>query len=61
MGSYSKFDQVPARLTSGWYALPKNWRDRPLLTMSVAGEYDNPNVMLEYTADPIRPDTTDAT
>ncbi|ATD69094.1 arabinosyltransferase domain-containing protein [Gordonia sp. 1D] len=60
MGSYSKFDQVPARLTSGWYALPKNWRDRPLLTMSVAGEYDNPNVMLEYTADPIGPDTKDA-
>ena len=60
MGTYSKLDQVPARLTSGWYALPKDWRDRPLLTMSVAGEYDNPNVMLEYTADPIGPDTEDA-
>ncbi|MDT0221743.1 arabinosyltransferase domain-containing protein [Gordonia sp. AC31] len=60
MGSYSKLDQVPARLTSGWYALPPDWRDRPLLTMSVAGEYDNPNVMLEYTADPIGPDTRDA-
>ncbi|MDF6102916.1 MULTISPECIES: arabinosyltransferase domain-containing protein [Gordonia] len=60
MGSYSKLDQVPARLTSGWYALPSDWRDRPLLTMSVAGEYDNPNVMLEYTADPIGPDTRDA-
>ncbi|MBD0863061.1 arabinosyltransferase [Gordonia sp. zg691] len=60
MGSYSKLDQVPARLTSGWYALPKDWRDRPLLTMSVAGEYDNPNVMLEYTSDPIGPDTRDA-
>lgn len=60
MGSYSKLDQVPARLTSGWYALPEDWRDRPLLTMAVAGEYDNPNVMLEYTADPIGPDTRDA-
>ncbi|WP_055476830.1 arabinosyltransferase domain-containing protein [Gordonia sp. HS-NH1] len=60
MGSYSKLDQVPARLTSGWYALPPDWRDRPLLTMSVAGEYDNPNVMLEYTAEPIGPDTRDA-
>ncbi|WP_168704500.1 arabinosyltransferase domain-containing protein [Gordonia paraffinivorans] len=60
MGSYSKLDQVPARLTSGWYALPKDWRDRPLLTMSVAGEYNNPNVMLEYTSQPVGPDTRDS-
>ncbi|MET9198767.1 arabinosyltransferase domain-containing protein [Gordonia sp. NPDC003585] len=60
MGSYSLTDQVPARLTSGWYALPPNWRDRPLLTMSVAGEYDNPNLTLQYTSDPIGPATRDA-
>ena len=59
MGSYSKTDQIPAKLTSGWYALPAGWRDRPLLTMSVAGEYDNPNLMLQYTSDPIGPNTRD--
>ncbi|GAC70932.1 arabinosyltransferase domain-containing protein [Gordonia soli] len=60
MGSYSTTDQVPARLTSGWYRLPDEWRDRPLLTFSVAGEYDNPNLLLEYTTDPLGPNTRDA-
>ena len=60
MGSYSTTDQVPAHLTSGWYALPSNFRDRPLLTFSVAGEYDNPNLKLEYTTEKINPRTRDA-
>lgn len=55
LGSYSLTDQVPAHLTSGWYAVPADFQDRPLLTFSVAGEYDNPNLLLEYTTDPIRP------
>ncbi|RPA12386.1 arabinosyltransferase domain-containing protein [Gordonia sp. OPL2] len=60
MGSYSTTDQVPARLTSAWYALPADFRDRPLLTFSVAGLYDNPNLLLEYTTDPVGPGTRDA-
>ncbi|GAA1482353.1 arabinosyltransferase domain-containing protein [Gordonia sinesedis] len=59
LGSYSLTDQVPARLTSGWYALPDDFRDRPLLAFSVAGEYDNPNLLLEYTTDPIGPSARD--
>lgn len=59
-GSYSTTDQVPAHLTSGWYALPKDYKSRPLLTFSVAGEYDNPNLLLQYTTDPITPSTRDA-
>ncbi|MAU83797.1 MAG: arabinosyltransferase [Gordonia sp.] len=60
MGSYSTTDQVPARLTSAWYALPADFADNPLLTFSVAGLYDNPNLLLEYTTDPIDPGTRDA-
>ncbi len=60
MGSYSASDQVPSQLTSAWYALPDDYRDRPLLTFSVAGLYDNPNLLLEYTTDPIEPGTRDA-
>lgn len=59
LGSYSETDPVPARLTTGWYALPANWRDRPLLTMSVAGQFDTPEVMLEYTTTPITPGIRD--
>ena len=60
MGSYSTTDQVPAHLTSGWYAMPADYKDRPLLTFSVAGEYDNPNLTLEYTTDPVTGTTKDA-
>ncbi len=55
LGSYSETDQVPARLTTGWYRLPQDWRDRPLLTMSVAGVFDTPEVTLEYSTTPITP------
>ena len=59
-GSYSTTDQVPARLTSGWYALPADYKKQPLLTFSVAGRYDNPNLLLEYTTDPVGSSTRDA-
>ncbi|GAB04506.1 putative arabinosyltransferase [Gordonia amarae NBRC 15530] len=61
LGSYSETDQVPARLTTGWYKLPDGWRDRPLLTMSVAGAFDTPEVMLEYSTTPITPGIRDDT
>ncbi|MFW0797018.1 arabinosyltransferase domain-containing protein [Gordonia sp. CPCC 205515] len=60
MGSYSTTDQVPARLTSAWYALPADYKDHPLIAFSVAGLYDNPNLLLEYTTDPVGPGTRDA-
>ena len=60
MGSYSRSDQVPARLTSAWYAMPSDYRDHMLLSFSVAGLYDNPNLLLEYTTDPISTGTRDA-
>ncbi|NDK90112.1 arabinosyltransferase [Gordonia desulfuricans] len=61
LGSYSKNDQVPARLTSGWYALPSDYRSRPVLSFSVAGQFDNPrDLLLEYTDDPITSSTRDA-
>lgn len=53
MGSFSDGEQVPARLTSAWFALPTEREDRPLLTMSVAGKYENPNLLLEYSTDEI--------
>ncbi|MDL9937658.1 arabinosyltransferase domain-containing protein [Gordonia sp. ABSL1-1] len=59
LGSYSKLDQVPARLTSGWYALPPRWQDRPLLTMSAAGQFDPNNLKLEYTVQQFTPATRD--
>ncbi|MFW0786228.1 arabinosyltransferase domain-containing protein [Gordonia sp. CPCC 206044] len=60
MGSYSTTDQIPAKLTSAWYALPDDFKQRPLLSFSVAGLFDNPNLLLEYTTDPIEPGTRDA-
>ncbi|NMO02959.1 arabinosyltransferase [Gordonia sp. TBRC 11910] len=60
MGSYSSGDQIPARLTSGWYALPKDFRSRPLLTFSVAGWFNTPDLQLEYTTDAVGPNARDA-
>ncbi|WAC57827.1 arabinosyltransferase domain-containing protein [Gordonia sp. SL306] len=60
MGSYSKTDQVPAHLTSAWYAMPADYKDRPMVAFSVAGLFDNPDLLLEYTTDPVGPGTRDA-
>ncbi|MFT4200428.1 arabinosyltransferase domain-containing protein [Gordonia sp. (in: high G+C Gram-positive bacteria)] len=59
LGSYSEDVQAPARLTSGWYALPKNFRDRPLITFSAAGWFERPDLVLEYSTTPLGPDTRD--
>ncbi|MFT4125580.1 MAG: arabinosyltransferase domain-containing protein [Gordonia sp. (in: high G+C Gram-positive bacteria)] len=59
-GSYSKDSQVPAHLTSGWYRLPDDYRSRPLLVFSVAGQFDTPDLHVEYTANPVRGTTRDA-
>lgn len=58
-GSYSTTDQVPAKLTSAWYSMPADYKNQPLLSFSVAGRYDNPNLLLEYTTDPITSTTRD--
>ncbi|MGX7696416.1 arabinosyltransferase domain-containing protein [Gordonia polyisoprenivorans] len=61
LGSYSKDDQTPAHLTSGWYALPTDYRGRPLVTFSIAGQFDNPqDLVLEYTTGKIGSTTRDA-
>lgn len=61
LGSYSDAEQTPSRLTSGWYALPGDYKSRPLVTFSIAGQFDNPqNLLLEYTTDKIGGSTRDA-
>lgn len=60
MGSYSTDAQVPAHLTSGWYALPKDFRSHELLTMSVAGWFNTPDLQLEYTTGTVGTGTRDA-
>ncbi|WP_344779573.1 arabinosyltransferase domain-containing protein [Gordonia caeni] len=59
LGSYSADTQTPAGLTSGWYALPADYRDHPLITFSVAGDFYRGELRLEYTDDPIGPDARD--
>ncbi|GAA4742782.1 arabinosyltransferase domain-containing protein [Gordonia alkaliphila] len=59
LGSYSGDVQTPAGLTSGWYRLPADYRDRPLITFSVAGDFYQGELRLEYTDEPIGPTTTD--
>ncbi|MGC4933195.1 arabinosyltransferase domain-containing protein [Gordonia sp. DT30] len=61
LGSYSDGEQTPAHLTSGWYKMPADYRDRPLVTFSIAGQFDNPqDLLLEYTSDKPGPGTHDA-
>ncbi|MFZ2509632.1 MAG: arabinosyltransferase C-terminal domain-containing protein, partial [Gordonia sp. (in: high G+C Gram-positive bacteria)] len=59
LGSYRADAQTPAQLTSGWYRLPDDWRERPLLTFSVAGNFYRGELSLEYTSDPVGPATRD--
>lgn len=61
LSSYSKSDQVPARLTSGWYRLPSGFKSRPLVVFSIAGMFDNPqNLRLEYSTGSASAGTRDA-
>ncbi|MFT4085855.1 MAG: arabinosyltransferase domain-containing protein [Gordonia sp. (in: high G+C Gram-positive bacteria)] len=60
LGSYSQDDQTPAGLTSGWYRLPADYTDRPLITFSVAGSFGRNDLRLEYTTDKIGDDTRDS-
>ncbi|WP_336819622.1 arabinosyltransferase domain-containing protein [Gordonia sp. MMO-8] len=59
-GSYMKDEQTPANLTSGWYRIPADYKDRPLLTFSVAGLFDSDDLRIEFTTDPITASTRDA-
>ncbi len=55
LGSYSASAQVPARLHSAWYALPRDFRSRPLITFSAAGWFERPDLVLEYSTTPLPP------
>ncbi|QKT05873.1 arabinosyltransferase [Gordonia sp. X0973] len=59
LGSYSSTVQAPARLRSGWYALPRDFRDRPLITFSAAGWFERPDLVFEYSTTPVAPQTRD--
>ncbi|MFT3660497.1 MAG: arabinosyltransferase domain-containing protein [Gordonia sp. (in: high G+C Gram-positive bacteria)] len=59
LGSYADDAQTPAGLTSGWYRLPADYRDRPLITFSVAGRFAPIELRLEYTTEKIGPRTRD--
>ncbi len=59
LGSYSEASQTPAGLTSGWYRLPADYRDRPLLTFSAAGNFSRGELRLEYTDEPLTPGIRD--
>lgn len=59
LGSYSETSQTPAGLTSGWYRLPTNYRDHPLIVMSAAGNFARGELRLEYTDEPIGQDQRD--
>nr|WP_212763281.1 arabinosyltransferase domain-containing protein [Gordonia araii] len=59
LGSYSSSGQAPARLRSGWYALPRDFREHPLLAFSVAGWFERPDLVFEYSTTPLGPDTRD--
>ncbi|NLG48444.1 arabinosyltransferase domain-containing protein [Gordonia sp. (in: high G+C Gram-positive bacteria)] len=49
MGSYNAEQQSPSTLTSGWYRLPADYKDFPLITLSAAGIFPSANLKLEYT------------
>ncbi|MEZ5212334.1 arabinosyltransferase domain-containing protein [Gordonia sp. (in: high G+C Gram-positive bacteria)] len=53
LGSYTEDSQTPAELTSGWYRLPADYKKRPLITFSVAGNFYPGELSLEYTDDAI--------
>ncbi len=63
LGSYHEKDQVPARLTTGWYLLPSDTPSGPpsakrqnrLITVSAAGSFESEKVLLEYSRTPIGP------
>ncbi|AVL99285.1 arabinosyltransferase [Gordonia iterans] len=59
LGSYSDDVQTPAGLTSGWYLLPADYKVRPLITFSVAGKFARDELRLEYTDEPVTPQTRD--
>lgn len=60
LGSYSENSQTPAGLTSGWYRLPADYKDRPLLTFSAAGDFYPGELRLEYTDDTLGSPARDA-
>ena len=49
LGSYDADEQSPSTLTSGWYRLPADYKDFPLVTLSVAGIFPPSSLKLEYT------------
>ncbi|WP_143690483.1 arabinosyltransferase domain-containing protein [Williamsia sterculiae] len=53
LGSYSDDNQVPAYLTSSWFRLPPKQSDQPLITMSVAGRFQNSDLRLQYSTDTV--------
>ncbi|GEE00420.1 arabinosyltransferase A [Gordonia spumicola] len=59
-GSYAKDEQTPANLTSGWYRMPADYKDHPLLTFSVAGIFGSDALRIEFTNDPVSASTHDA-
>ncbi|MCF8607545.1 arabinosyltransferase domain-containing protein [Gordonia sp. HY442] len=59
LGSYSETDQSPSELTSGWYRVPADFHDRPLVTFSAAGVFGSSELRLEYTTDDVDDATRD--
>lgn len=59
LGSYSAAAQSPARLRSGWYALPRDFQQYPLITFSAAGWFERPDLVLEYSTTPVTAETRD--
>ncbi|MFT3898700.1 MAG: arabinosyltransferase domain-containing protein [Gordonia sp. (in: high G+C Gram-positive bacteria)] len=59
LGSFAEDAQAPARLTSGWYALPRDFQSHPLITFSAAGWFERQDMVLEYSTTPVGPDTRD--
>lgn len=59
LGSYNADEQTPSTLTSGWYRLPADWRDRPLLSLSAAGLFAPSNLKLQYTDQELTPGIKD--
>ncbi|WP_026918489.1 arabinosyltransferase domain-containing protein [Gordonia shandongensis] len=49
LGSYKENEQTPSTLLSGWYRLPADYKDRPLITTSVAGIFPSSRLKLDYT------------
>ncbi len=49
LGSYDAQEQTPSTLTSGWYRLPADYKDYPLIALSAAGVFGRSALKLEYT------------